>query len=394
MKLKRQPEDFQVEELPRVVTAPHGRFTYYRLSKRGLGTLEAIEAICRRWNIPGRRVSYGGLKDRHAVTIQYLTIFDGPDVSLHQSALDLEPLGRLERPYGPHDFVGNRFEIVLRDMTADAAARAGKQLETLARDGLPNYFDDQRFGSVGFSGEFIGHAWLKGDHERALRLALAEPNPFDRSETKARKAVLRECWGNWAEAKARLDRSSERSIVTYLVDHPTDFKGAFARVRRELRSLYFSAFQSHLWNLILARWIERNTRVEQRAPVDLKIGVFPFPVGLEEDQRRAIAAVPLPLPSSRTNPAATPGPVADIVVEVLAEFGLTWPDMRVKHLKDVFFSKGVRESLLVPENVQTEVFRDDLHRNKQAIRLGFELPKGSYATILVKRITEAAETGA
>ena len=125
MKLKRQPEDFQVEELPCVVTAPHGRFTYYRLSKRGLGTLEAIEAICRRWNIPGRRVSYGGLKDRHAVTVQYLSIFDGPDVSLHQSALDLEPLGKLERPYGPQDFTGNRFEIVLRDMTVDAAARAG-----------------------------------------------------------------------------------------------------------------------------------------------------------------------------------------------------------------------------------------------------------------------------
>jgi tRNA pseudouridine13 synthase len=391
MKLKRQPEDFRVEELPRVEPAARGPFTFYRLTKRGLGTLEAIEAICRRWNLPGRRVSYGGLKDRHAVTVQYLTIFEGPDVSLHQSSLELEPLGRLERPYGPQDFTGNRFEIVLRDMTADAAARAAAQLDVMARDGLPNYFDDQRFGSVGFSGEFIAHAWLKGDHERALKLALAEPNPFDRSDVKARKAVIRECWGDWAEAKARLDRSSERSIVTYLVDHPTDFKGAFARLRRELRSLYFAAFQSHLWNLILAGWIERNTREEQRSPVVLKVGVFPFPVGLDEDQRNAIASAPLPLPSSRNRPGD--GPVDEITNDVLAAFGLAWNDMRVKGLKDVFFSKGSRDPLLVPEAVRSEILDDDLHRNKRAIRLAFDLPKGAYATILVKRITEAAEAG-
>ncbi len=125
--------------------------------------------------------------------------------------------------------------------------------------------------------QFIGHAWLIGDHERALKLALADPNPFDRSETKGQKALIREFWGRWPELKARLDRSSERSIVTYLVDHPMDYRGAFARLRRELRTLYFSAFQSHLWNLILAGWLERQTRNDQRVPVELKVGTFPFP---------------------------------------------------------------------------------------------------------------------
>ncbi len=95
---------------------------------------------------------------------------------------------------------------------------------------MPNYFDDQRFGSVGFGGGFIAEAWLRGDHERALYLALAEPNPMDRPDTRVEKEILRECWGRWAEAKARLDRSHARSLVTYLVDHPEDFRGAFARV--------------------------------------------------------------------------------------------------------------------------------------------------------------------
>ncbi len=169
------------------------------------------------------------------------------------------------------------------------------------RTASPNYFDDQRFGSVGFSRQFIGHAWLIGDYERALKLALADPNPFDHSGTKVQKAIIRESWGRWPELKARLERSSERSIVTYLVDHPTDYRGAFARLRRELRTLYFSAFQSHLWNLILAGWLERQTRDDQRVPVELKVGSFPFPRGLDRAQVTAPGWVPLiPLPCARS----------------------------------------------------------------------------------------------
>ena len=202
MKLKRQPDDFQVEELPLVTPGNQGRFVFYRLSKRGMGTLEAVEAICRRWNLAGRRVSYGGLKDRHAQTVQYLTIIDGPERALHETSFDLEPLGRLSAPYGPGQFHGNRFVVVLRDLAAPAIERALAGLAALPRDGLPNYFDDQRFGSVGAGGEFIAGAWLRGDHERALWLALAEPNPADRPGTKAEKGILRECWGRWPEAKA------------------------------------------------------------------------------------------------------------------------------------------------------------------------------------------------
>src|SRR5260370_22680725 len=106
MKLKRQPEDFRVEELSLVEGADHGRFGFYRLSKRGVGTLEAIEAIRRRWNLSGRQISYGGLKDRHAVTIQYLTILDGPDQGFREGNLDLEPLRPLSHPYGPNQLRG------------------------------------------------------------------------------------------------------------------------------------------------------------------------------------------------------------------------------------------------------------------------------------------------
>jgi tRNA pseudouridine13 synthase len=388
MKLKRLPEDFQVEELPLAAVGDQGRFAFYRLTKRGLGTLEAVEAICRRWNLAGRRVSYGGLKDRHALTIQYLTIVDGPDRALHEASFDLEPMGRRAQPYGPAHFRGNRFAVVLRDLSEAATARAVAALAELPRDGLPNYFDDQRFGSVGFGGAFIAQAWLSGDHERALWLALAEPNPSDRPGTKAEKGILRETWGRWPEAKTRLGRSHARSLVTYLADHPTDFRGAFARLRRELRSLYFSAFQSHLWNLLLGRWIERETRPEQRVAIDFKVATLPIHRGLDPGQAAALADCRLPLPASRTP--LPEGPLRDVALAVLEPFGLAWEDLRVKHLKDVFFSKGTRPALFFAANPTYDVDGDELHPGRRKLRMTFELPRGAYATLVVKRVTDAA----
>ena len=389
MKLKRQPDDFLVEELPMVSGAKEGKFGFYRLTKRGVGTLEAIEEIRRRWDLSSRQISYGGLKDRHAVTIQYLTIFNGPSRGYREGGVDLESVGRLDFPYGPNQFRGNRFTVVMRDLSAPGVEAAVRSLGQIPVDGLPNYFDDQRFGSVGFDGEFIGHAWLKGDHERALKLAIAGANPMDRPDVRAEKVILRETWGDWPEAKNRLPRSHARSLVTYLVDHPTDFRGAFARLRRELRSLYFSAYQSHLWNLCLARTIEASTRPDQRTAVAFKAAELPIHHGLDPDQAAHLRSAMVPLPATRTK-LPDSGPIRDAALEVVAGQGLGWEDLRVKHLKDVFFSKGFRPALFFVDGLTHEAGPDPLYPGRRLLKLQFELLKGAYATLVVKRVTDAA----
>ncbi|WP_233579063.1 tRNA pseudouridine(13) synthase TruD [Tautonia sociabilis] len=389
MKIKCRPEDFRVEELPTVAPRDRGRFVLYRLTKRGLGTPEAIEAIRRRWDLPPDAVRHGGLKDRHALTVQYLTIFQGPERSLHQEHLDLEPVGRVDQPYAPSGFRGNRFTIVLRDLSDAEAAAALKAAGEIPRDGIPNYFDDQRFGSVGPSGDLIGRAWIAGDHERALWLALAEPNDSDRPGDARRKALLRDLWGRWTEAKAALDRSHARSIITYLDDHPTDFRGAFARLRRDLRSIYFSAYQSHLWNLILGRFIEHLTRPDQRIPYAFRTAELPIPVGLDPDQADRLASTRLPLPASRTPLGSDE--VSELARSVVSELGIAWEDLRVRHLKDVFLSKGDRAALFRPSGWdQSELVADDLYPGHKRLELAFELPRGAYATLIVKRLTDAA----
>ena len=169
---------------------------------------------------------------------------------------------------------------------------------------------------MGFSGEFIGQAWLKGDHERALWLALAEPNPFDRSGEKAQKAISEGPLGSMERSQG----SARAVIDAEHRDLPRRSSGrsprSFCAARRELRSLYFSAFQSHLWNLLLSRWIESNTRPEQRVLVDLKVGNLAFPRDLEPEQRSRLEALPLPLPSART---PLPGePLGHVIEQVSA----------------------------------------------------------------------------
>jgi TruD family tRNA pseudouridine synthase len=190
MKVKSRPDDFQVEELPTIQMLSHGRFRMYRLSKSGLGTIEALEVIKRRWNLPASAVSHGGLKDKHAQTIQYISIANGPGNSMEEGRFRLEPMGFINVPYGPSGFRGNKFTIRLRDLTKDKADQIRGVLQAIVREGVPNYFDDQRFGSVGVSGEFIIHAWMAEKFERALWLAMAEPYAFDRPDMRREKDLL------------------------------------------------------------------------------------------------------------------------------------------------------------------------------------------------------------
>jgi tRNA pseudouridine13 synthase len=280
-----------VEEFTNIVPADHGPFAFYRLEKRGWTTLDALQAICRRWNIQSRRVSYGGLKDRHAQTVQYFTIFRGPRRNLQHHDVTVRYLGQFTAPYTAKDIRANRFRITLRALRHDEIPAVQQALEEMRVDGVPNYFDDQRFGSVGEGERFVARALVRGDYEEALRLALAEPYAYDRRQQKQEKAILRAHWGDWPTCKALLPRGHARSLVDYLVSHPQDFRGAVARLRPELRSLYLSAYQSHLWNRILARALEQICRPQQVVPIDLRLGKLPMHRLLDESQRKQLALI-------------------------------------------------------------------------------------------------------
>lgn len=393
MKIKQDPADFQVDELTNLVPSA-GPFSLYTLEKTGWTTPDALDRVRRAWKIPAQRVSFGGLKDRHAQTSQYVTIEHGPERRFAMPGINFRFLGRLPEPFTSQCIHSNRFQIVIRDLTPDQARLAFDQVDQVREDGLANYFDDQRFGSVEAAGGFMARRLVLGDWEGGLKLALTSPYDHDRAAARQEKEILRKHWGNWQECARKLRRGPTHRVVEHLAAHPGDFRGAIACLRSDLASLYLAAYQSHLWNRFLARWLERNLPAENRLTIRLKLDDVPMPCRLSADQQANLACLSLPLPSARLKYDDTidgvPADWPDLMRETLAQDGATLEKMKLQGLRKPFFSRGERAILCLPENLSAETSADERNAERNAITLRFDLSRGSYATLLIKRITQTA----
>src|SRR5262245_56225029 len=301
MKIKQTPADFVVEERAAIAPGDRGDFATYLLRKQGVGTLAALRAVRRAWKVPGRDVGFGGLKDRHAVTTQWVTIPRGPRKNLEEQAFRLTYEGKSERPMSRMALEGNRFRIRVRDLSEPEARRLAERMRDAAAHGLPAYFDDQRFGSVRGGGTFAVLALLKGDAEGALRAAIATPTRADRGPVRDRKRRLAAAWGRWDEALPFLAGTPTRAAVLRLGRAPGDFVGAFSSLDREERRLMASAYQSSVWNRAVA------ARVTDLVPEAERI-VLPgeaAPLVFAKDPRALApfesAVLPLPAPRAQAD---------------------------------------------------------------------------------------------
>ena len=105
------------------------------------------------------------------------------------------------------------------------------------------------------------------------------------------------------------------------------------------------------------------------------------------DELRILA---LPLHSARTHLEET-DPRKPYFDRTLAEEGLTQEQFKLQGFRKLFFSKGERPAWCFPENLVERHGKDEEHRGKQKLTLRFDLPRGSYATLIVKRITRVED---
>jgi len=241
MRLKVVPEDFLVEEQVRFPPGS-GPYALYRVRKREVTTLEVQAQLARMLHLPLSAVSFPALKDRDAVAIQYATVRGPGPKRLSGPGFTAERVGRVARPLAPSDLIGNRFEVTVRDLSPEEADRISRRLAEVAAEGLPNYFDQQRFGSQTVSGEFPGRRILHRDAEGALRAYLAEPMVGDPADVRAFKQEAAARWGQWRALLDMAPRPSNlRSVLTFLSDHPTDFRRALNLVTSRILTLYLTA---------------------------------------------------------------------------------------------------------------------------------------------------------
>jgi tRNA pseudouridine13 synthase len=385
VKLKCRPEDFRVEEQVELSPGRRGGYGLYLLEKRNLTTFEAIGMLARHLGRPARSISAGGLKDKYALTRQHITVAGKPVGAVRLKGLSITPLGRLESPMRAQALRGNRFRVVLRDIPGDALELLRERAGLAARQGLPNYFDEQRFGSLRAGGEFLARRLLDGNVEGALRMHLAAPSRRDSSRDRARRRRLDELWGDWARAFEVLPRGNDRSVVAFLRDHPTAFSRAFELIERRLAQLYLFAYQSYIWNQTLAGLLGRTFPPEALFAVRYAAGRLTFFDAADGARLRELAGLEIALPSRKADYGR--GPLAEAAAEALGAEGISTADFRLRGFRKLHFRAGRRRALVRPEALRLgRAEADELHPGRQRLRLEFALPPGSYATLLVKFI--------
>ncbi|HSD89791.1 MAG TPA: tRNA pseudouridine(13) synthase TruD [Kofleriaceae bacterium] len=165
--LRASPEDFFVDEEPAYPPAGNGDHIFVHIEKRGLTTPMAVERIARALAVNPRDVGVAGMKDRHAVTRQWISL-PPPVAPEAVRALVLDDIAICDVARHPHKLRtghvrANRFVLRVRGTTGDAVTAARAILDRLgAAPGAPNWYGEQRFGRDGDNAE-KGLAIVRGE---------------------------------------------------------------------------------------------------------------------------------------------------------------------------------------------------------------------------------------
>ncbi|HEY5602002.1 MAG TPA: tRNA pseudouridine(13) synthase TruD [Gammaproteobacteria bacterium] len=197
--IRQRPEDFRVSEQLSFEPDGAGQHVYLFIEKRGLNTEDLASQLAKFADVPPVAVGYAGLKDRHAVTRQWLSVDLAGKPEPHWPELNTDNVTVVEtvrhtRKLKRGALRGNQFQITLRDYTGDPQDLA-RRLEFMQLQGIANYFGGQRFGR----------------HDANLKQA--------------------------------------EKLLT----------GKVKQVKRHLRGLYLSAVRSYLFNLVLSQRVADRT---------------------------------------------------------------------------------------------------------------------------------------
>lgn len=383
--IKRRYEDFEVEELPAYQPCGAGDHIYFTIEKAGLATMRAINDIARALDVAPRDIGVAGLKDARAVTRQMLSLEHADPKTI--AALEIPRIRILSTSRHGNKLRighlrGNRFRIKLREMDASRMEDMRTVCDTLSRRGVPNFFGAQRFGLRGDTGQ-MGLAILRNDPVAFIDMMLGLPGPHDTGPVlEARK--LYEAGDFHAAAKAwpygfRDNIRACREMARTQGKH----KRAFYAVDARLKSFCVSAYQSHLFNQVLARRLEQFDTV---LPGDLAIkhdngAVFRVEDAAAEAARAAAFEISPTGPifgHRMTQPGGTAG---DIERDVLASEGLTPEDFH--NVRGIKLAGARRALRFAPKDLAIEEGSDAFG---PFVELRFALESGCYATMLLREI--------
>ncbi|MDR7664652.1 tRNA pseudouridine(13) synthase TruD [Methanosarcina sp. Z-7115] len=402
--LRQEVEDFIVKEITNREEGTEGKYLVLELIKHDWDTHHLTRTLSKILQISQKRISVAGTKDKRALTTQKISIFD-IDASeiekIHLKDIELKVLGRSRKSVELGDLWGNEFIITIRDI-AGSLEETGDLLEKTTNDiliqgGVPNFFGVQRFGSVRPVTHLVGKAIVEGDFEKAALLYIADSFPAEPEETKKARQSVKETRDFKEGLKTYpLRLGHERAMMNHLIANPDDFAGSFLVLPKNLYRMFVHGYQSYIYNIIICRRIEKGIPLNQAVEGD--IVCFKNDVGLPDSSKtekvtaetvnamnrlikRNRAFITAPLPGYNTEFAS--GIPGEIEQEVIQELKVPLTGFNIEEIPEMS-SKGIRREVLLQVEPKFEVAEDELNPGKSKAVLKFMLPKGSYATTVLR----------
>ena len=388
MKIKVSPDDFVVRERATLSLKPSGRYRIYLLEKSYWNTLDALKAIAKASGVKLTELGYGGRKDRYARTYQHISVPREYALRSPQPNLVLTFLGYSDDFISARSLEANEFEITLRALEPHDAPRLLNRLAEISSWGFPNYFDDQRFGSVVSSGEFFAEKLILGHFRGALKLYLTSVYPEQSADEKRRRRAIEALWParDWERIEKLCKTPVERAICRKLSagSNRSRLVEAIELIPRDELSMFLAAYQSFLWNKTLERVLMSCAALrDQLFAVKGKIMDYRFYRELPQGVFQWLAALRIPTVSRRILPAEPE--VEESIHHVLEERGVRPSQFGLRDVRKVHFSSFLRAAVVIPQDFRWGTFTDDeVYPGLMKFTVKFTLPPGSFATMLVK----------
>jgi tRNA pseudouridine13 synthase len=340
----------------------------------------AIRQLARYLHISNKRIGYAGIKDKRAVTCQRISIWKPPVERLTNFRKKLIVLKNPEwsaLPIDLGDLKSNRFTVTIRDIDLsreEIEKRLHQCFGEMKKQGIANYFGEQRFGGIRNITHLVGRCIIKNKMKDAAMLFLTAVS--DKEEPGLQQA--RKHLASSGDFKAALKEFPvkcryERAMLHHLSIHPNDYVGAFQKLPKRIRILFTHAYQAYLFNEILSERLRSGLGLKRIDDEPAEHGV---PLGL--------------LPGYDS--AFSPGRVGEIERAVLDREGVRLEDFRVRQMPECSSAGSRRPILVFPEGLEIlEITEDLYYPNKNCCKLRFELPHGCYATVLLRELMKKQE---
>ncbi len=399
-RVKERVEDFYVEEVADVRIDGDGNFTIIRVKKVNWDTLNFVRRLADVLRISQKRIHYAGTKDKRGVTVQYFAISNLKDDQIERlkglriKDAEVEVLGRSRKDIRLGDLIGNKFRVVIR------GAEDGDVVESIFKElcekGTPNFFGLQRFGSIRFITHEVGLLILKRDYESAFWTYVAKPFEGEREDV---RRIREELWET-RDAKMGLRELPsylryERLLLQKLREGKSE-REALLSLPENLKTMFVHAYQSYVFNRVLSARIEEFGSlkfVEKGDWVDFveENRFYSFSedyvrVGDHNISRvrflidKRIAALSIPLPGYETE--LGDDWTSERIRKFLEEDGVSLEDFRHEYRE--FSSKGGFR----PADIIIERTGFKWKRLEDGISFEFFLPKGCYATVLLREFVK------